>query len=72
MYNMATEAIVKKWGNSVGIIFPRDLVKKKRIKVNDKVLVEVVKEVDLRKVFGSLKTKMTSQKFKDLARKGWD
>ena len=32
----------------------------------------VAKEADLREVFGSLKTKIKGQEFKDFVRKGWD
>ncbi|MFA6888798.1 MAG: hypothetical protein WC254_04865 [Candidatus Woesearchaeota archaeon] len=28
--------------------------------------------IDLKNIFGTLKTKMTGQKFKDLAREGWE
>ena len=69
---MATRAIVKKWGNSIGIILPRELVEKEKLKERDKILVEVVKEADLTKVFGSLKRKMSGQEFKDLVREGWE
>lgn len=75
MYNlsdtMATELIVKKWGNSMGVILPKELVEKEKLKENDKIVVEVVKKADLRDIFGSLKLKMSGQEFKDLARKGW-
>jgi antitoxin component of MazEF toxin-antitoxin module len=69
---MATEVTIKKIGNSLGVIFPRDFVKNKKIKKNEKVLIEVVKEADLRPLFGILKTKETGQHFKDMVRKGWE
>ena len=69
---MATELIVKKWGNSMGVILPKELVEKERIKENDKIMIQIVKKADLRKIFGSLKRNMTGQEFKDLARKGWE
>ncbi len=69
---MAMETIVKRWGNSMGIILPKDIVEEKNIKENDKIVVEIVKKADLRKVFGSLKLGMSGQEFKDLARKGWE
>ncbi len=69
---MATRATVKKWGNSIGIILPKELVEKEKLKEKDKILVEVVKEADLTKVFGSLKRKMSGQEFKDLVREGWE
>lgn len=69
---MATEAVVKKWGSSMGIVLPKELVEKKGLKENEKILVEVVKEANLEGIFGSLKRKMSGQEFKDLARKGWE
>lgn len=68
---MAFEVVVRKWGNSFGVIFPADFIKKKRLHIHEKVLVEVVKEADLRKVFGTLKTNISGQKFKDMVREGW-
>ncbi len=68
---MATEAIVRRWGNSLGVILPKDLIKKKHLKENDVVFLEVVKEADLSDIFGSLPRKMSGQKFKDMVRKGW-
>ena len=69
---MAIEAIIKKWGNSAGIIFPKEFIEEKSLKINDKVIVEVVKEADLSNVFGSLKRKLKGQEFKDLVRKEWN
>ena len=68
---MATEVTVRKWGSSIGVVFPKEFTKKNHLKVNEKVLVEVVKEADLEEIFGSLKRKATGQEFKDLVRRGW-
>jgi len=69
---MATITVVKKWGNSFGVIFPKAFVSKEKLKVNQKILVDVVKEADLKEVFGSLKAKKTGQKFKDEVRREWN
>jgi antitoxin component of MazEF toxin-antitoxin module len=71
MYNGIVEAMVRKWGNSVGVVFPSNFVKENDLKVNDMVNIVVVKKADLRHVFGSLPRKMSGQEFKDEARKGW-
>ena len=68
---MATEVNVRKWGNSMGIVLPKELVEEKGIKEDDKVLIELAKKADLSKLFGSLKRKMSGQDFKDMVRKGW-
>jgi antitoxin MazE len=68
---MAFEVSVRKWGNSFGIILPREFMKKNHITPNQKVLVDVVKEADLRKTFGTLKTNISGQEFKDMVKQGW-
>jgi hypothetical protein len=42
------------------------------LREHDKVLVEVVKEADLGRFFGSIKRPMSGQQFKDSVRKGWE
>ena len=68
------EVKVKRWGNSLGVILPKEFVEDKKIKENDVIDIAVVKPIDLRKIFGSGKgkTRMTGQEFKDMVRKGWD
>lgn len=69
---MATETEVRRWGNSLGVLLPKGFVDEQHIKEHDKILIAVVKKADLSHLFGTLKTKMTGQEFKDLVRKGWD
>lgn len=68
---MAFETVLRRWGNSVGVIFPRNVIKSKHLHVNERLLIEVVKEADLRKAFGTLKAKTSGQEFKDSVREGW-
>ena len=68
---MAVEVIVKKWGNSVGALFPKEFAKKEHLEVNKKIIVEVVKEADLSRLFGSLKRKISGQGFKDMVKERW-
>jgi antitoxin component of MazEF toxin-antitoxin module len=69
---MAVEVQIKKWGNSMGAIFPKLFVESKNIKENEQVIIEVIKKVDLSDIFGSLKRKISGQEFKDMAREGWE
>lgn len=69
---MAVEVVVRKLGNSIGVLFSRDFVREKNLVPNEKVSIDVFKKTDLRDVFGTLKTNKTAQELKDLARKGWD
>ena len=69
---MAVEIMLRKWGNSIGGVFPKSFVEEKGLKANDTVWVDVVKRVDLTPIFGSLKFKKSAQQMKDEERKGWD
>jgi len=68
---MTAEVEVRKWGNSMGVILPRELIKAKELKQHDKVLIDVVRKADLTKFFGSFKTRKSGQRFKDMVREGW-
>ena len=68
---MSVEVKIKKWGNSLGAVFPREFVEEQSIKEEDVVLVNVVKKANLQGIFGSLSRTMSGQKFKDMVRKGW-
>jgi antitoxin component of MazEF toxin-antitoxin module len=69
---METEVIIRKWGNSLGVILPKELVEKEGLKENKKVIVHIVKKADISHLFGLLERKMSGQKFKDMVREGWD
>ena len=66
------EAVVRKWGNSLGVVLPKGMVEKKQLKEGDEVFItDVVKVTDLSDIFGKVKTGESGQQFKDEARKGW-
>lgn len=67
------EVELKKWGNSIGIVLPKEYVDKNHLKANDKVIINIVKEADLSKIYGSLKRSkgLSGQDLKDSARKEW-
>ncbi len=62
----------RKWGNSIGVTLPSEMVEDEKIKPNDKVILSVRKVVPIKDLFGTLKTKKTAQQIKDELRKGWD
>ena len=64
---MTIQVRVKRWGNSFGIVLPKEFVERERLKENEKISINLIKEVDLSDIFGSLKgkIKMTAQQFKD-------
>lgn len=67
-----TMVTIKRWGNSMGIVIPKEIVEKQHLREGDEVVISVFKRGNLKDVFGKLKTKMSGQEFKDLARKGWE
>ena len=69
---MQAESIARKWGNSLGFIIPQEIAEKENIRANSKVRFEIIRVDDISDTFGTLKRKISSQKMKDLARKGWE
>lgn len=62
----------RKWGNSIGATFPAEAVQKEKIRPNDKLVLEVRKVVPIKELFGTFKTKKSTQQIKDELRSGWD
>ncbi len=66
-------AKVRKWGDSLAVIIPKEIANKENIKMEDTVHLKIERETDLSDVFGLLKGKIkkTPQQLKDESRKGW-
>ena len=61
----------KEWGNSLGIIIPKEIVKKNKITTETMVTIDIKKENPLKELFGILKDfKIDAQKVKDEIREG--
>ena len=58
------ETVPKKWGNSLGVTIPKEIVDSERLSPGKKVRLFVVSDQSdkLRKIFGTLKLKMPTQK----------
>ena len=70
---MAIEVSLKRWGNSFGVVLPREIIERKGLKEGEKFVIEVVKIADLSKIFGLIRErKMSGQEAKDMVRKGWE
>ena len=66
-------AVVKKWGNSYGVILPMKLIKSKNLEENDIISFELRKKIrSIEELFGTGKLKKSTQKIKDELRAGWD
>ena len=69
---MAIKTFTRKWGNSIGVVLPKEFVEKQKIKENQEIIINVIQEADLSNIVGMIKKrKMSGQKMKDLARKEW-
>ena len=67
---MAILTRLRRWGNSMGIVVPREALINQNLKEGEEVMVEIEKRTDISDVFGSLKDcKINAQKFKDETRK---
>jgi len=70
-FTLRVRAVVRRIGNSLGLIIPSDEIERHKIREGDIVELEVEKRVNLKEVFGSLKFSKTSQELKDEARRDW-
>lgn len=68
------ETKVKRWGDSLAIIIPKQVAQEGKIKVDDTIHVTIEQGKDFSDVFGILKNKIkkTPQQLKDEAKKGWE
>ena len=66
------KTIVKEWGNSLGLVIPKDIAQKEEIKPNDEVFITITKKNTLEDFFGKIKgKKIDAQKAKDESRRIW-
>ena len=66
------EARLRRWGSSLGVIVPKEIVDKERLKPGEEIIFEIKKKNAVKSVFGALKDwKIDSQKVKDELRKEW-
>ncbi len=60
------KAKARKWGNSIGLVIPQDIVKKEHIQAGKYVEILIPKKSSvLKETFGTLKFKKSAQKMKD-------
>lgn len=64
------DGVVKKWGNSFGVLLPKEIVRKEGLRENSQVHVIIVRQTNvLKKTFGSFsRLKISGQEVKDWAR----
>lgn len=69
---MQVTAKVRRVGNSLSIVIPAEKARAERIEEGDVVQVEIQKKVNIQDLFGSLKSRKSSQAAKDDAKSGWE
>ena len=55
----------------MGVLIPKEVVEREKIKINEKIIFNIVKKADLTNIFGAIEKKMSGQEFKNMVRKGW-
>ena len=69
---MGIEAKVRKWGDSLGVIIPKEVVVEENIEEGDTIMLTLEKEADLSPFFGASNHKeQNTQQFKDELRQIW-
>ena len=64
----------KRWGNSLGITIPKEIIEKEGITLKDELIVDIRKKensANIKPLFGKFKFKESTQKLKDEMKKGW-
>ena len=66
-------AKVRKWGDSLAVIIPKEVAEKEKIRVQDKIHLRIDKEMDFTDLFGIVKGKIkkSAQQLKNESREGW-
>jgi len=68
---MQVKARLRRWGNSYGVVLPKEVVEKEGLKEGDEVEISVRRVSDIRRLFGRYPFK-DLQFEKEEMRKGWE
>ena len=67
-----TKTKIREWGNSLGVIIPKEIIIKEGLRVNEQVIISIDRKQTLEDFFGKGKCKnIDTQKMKDESRKIW-
>jgi antitoxin component of MazEF toxin-antitoxin module len=68
------KAAPKKWGNSLGVTIPSEIIKSENLKMNKEAIFLVMRNnrKKIKKMFGTLKIKKPTQKIMDEIDEGYD
>ena len=60
----------KQWGNSIGVILPKDIIREKNIKPDEEIIIDIEKKRSiLRELFGALRFKKSTKTLLEESRK---
>lgn len=67
------ECVAKRWGSSIGVIIPNEIVKKEHIVPNGRIRIRFTRIPDAKTIWdiGPLAINESAQTIKDELRKGW-
>lgn len=68
------KAVPKKWGNSIGITIPAEVIRQEHVQPQKKVTVLIMGEQqkELKRIYGTLKLKKATQEALDETDQGYD
>lgn len=67
------ECVTKKWGSSIGIVIPKEVVQKEKIKPNEKICIVIKKVPKAKDIWnlGPLRRTEPTQEIVNELKKGW-
>jgi antitoxin component of MazEF toxin-antitoxin module len=68
---MQARSKLRQWGNSYGVVIPKDIIEKEGLKKGEDIEISVRRVSDIRRLFGKY-TFNDLQTQKEKMRKGWD
>ena len=63
---------LRRWGNSLGLVLPKEVVVSKHLRPNERVLIDVKPAKKIEDLFGSVKFSKSAQALKEELRRGWN
>ena len=69
---METISKPRKWGNSLGVTIPKEIVEKEHITLKDELIIDIKKKSNIKDLRGLFKFKKSAQEIKDEMRAGWE
>ena len=70
---MEIKTKARKWGSSLAVVLPKNLVDETGIKPNETIVIDIKRGIKVKNVFGMFpEWKRSAQEIKNDARKGWE